>query len=700
MSVAKVRACSSPDAMMPEQKTVKPEKVGQDPLDNFIKQAIGKEPFLSFSGVGDNPVQWIQLLHALDQQGSSKVSKCSKADNGVGGREHSLELCNCLSSEINGVKEFVHPRKDAGAPPKEKKSTSEQLQTLKLPEAVVAFAQAAAKANDLPRWPLVSPSKVQLLKCDKCSREFCSSINYRRHVRVHRRSLNNDKDSSSNREFLAAFWDKLCLDEAKEIMSLTDVAIEEVAGSAIIRALSSWIRKPGFSYLPQKYVKAGATLLDVVQSKPSRFLMSSKELFDVLDEASEKTFLRAGTAMSLQKFVLNGEAGKIALEMKNLVACTSFLLEQKLVKAWLADKDAEALRCQKLLVEEEEAARKRQAGLLERKRTKKLRQKEQKAKDFTDADNRVHSPGTMEYTSGSTGTPSPRAPSESDLYAQEASIDQDPQSLEPTGSPDPVADTNFRLHVHTEDADQNMDHLKQMENCRRQPTVTCYLLSKPSRNFRSGFYSGQVPVAKSSISMKHGTHKDPKAATSANWNKIWTRKFRPDSEEAGSSDRVDREHRDQPVIIDNSEVLIGSISVTLGQSNDCCQDSSSPCCSHYQEKLVKPDSSMNDVNCSGARLWKPVACQDNCDYAIIRSDKRENKMDRHATGTAISPDQSCLASGGMDGAGSERCKDLLALHRSANLSGPLLFSVKDAEAFLAQNTMFNWFSALVCSSGG
>lgn len=150
MSVAKVRACSSPDAMVPEQKTVKPEKVGQDPLDNFIKQAIGKEPFLSFSRAGDSPVQWIQLLHALDQQGSSKVSNSSKADDGVGGREHSLEPWNCLSSEITGVKEFVHPIKDAGAPPREKKSTSEQMQTLKIPEAVVAFAQAAAKANGEP----------------------------------------------------------------------------------------------------------------------------------------------------------------------------------------------------------------------------------------------------------------------------------------------------------------------------------------------------------------------------------------------------------------------------------------------------------------------------------------------------------------------------------------------------------------------
>lgn len=72
---------------------------------------------------------------------------------------------------------------------------------------------------------------------------------------------------------------------------------------------------------------------DIVQAKPSRFPMSSKELFNVLDDASEKTFLCAGTAVSLQKFVFDGEAGKIAMEMKNLVACVSFLLEQKLV--WL-----------------------------------------------------------------------------------------------------------------------------------------------------------------------------------------------------------------------------------------------------------------------------------------------------------------------------------------------------------------------------
>ena len=97
----------------------------------------------------------------------------------------------------------------------------------------------------------------------------------------------------------------------------------------------------------------------------------------------------------MQKYIFDGEIGKNMLEAKNVVACTSFLLEQKLVilslkvstlprvgsakclirglclhviylcilnvkiKAWLADKDAEALRCQNLLVEEEEAAQRR-----------------------------------------------------------------------------------------------------------------------------------------------------------------------------------------------------------------------------------------------------------------------------------------------------------------------------------------------------
>lgn len=33
----------------------------------------------------------------------------------------------------------------------------------------------------------------------------------------------------------------------------------------------------------------------------------------------------------MQRYIFDGEAGKVGLESKNLVACTSFLVEQKLV---------------------------------------------------------------------------------------------------------------------------------------------------------------------------------------------------------------------------------------------------------------------------------------------------------------------------------------------------------------------------------
>ncbi|KAL4191483.1 hypothetical protein AMTRI_Chr07g30160 [Amborella trichopoda] len=433
MPLGKVSPSNISDAMKLESKVLKSEKEGQDSLDSFIRQAIGREPFLSFSRAGESPVQWIQLLHALDQQGPNKISKGSKDELEVDSKEYMRENCNGItsySSELNGIKDPVHYVKGSGSLGKGRKSQPEQVHPLKIPEAVVAFAQAA-KA-DLPGWPLLSPSKPQMHKCDKCSREFYSPINHRRHVRVHRRSLNIEKESGVNRDYLGTFWDKLSLDEAKEIVSFKNVVLEDVPGSSIVRALTSFIRKPSLSSLPHSYVKAGSALLDLVQAKLSRFPISSKDLFSLLDDASERTFLCAGTAISMQKFIFDGEAGKIGLELRNLVACTSFLVEQKLIKAWLTDKDAEALRCQKLLVEEEEAAQRRQAEILEKKRLKKLRQRELKAKDQADTDKVAEgfseegSTDPLDMTSSSSpgSTTNPGLPSLSDL-TNESGTDAD-----------------------------------------------------------------------------------------------------------------------------------------------------------------------------------------------------------------------------------------------------------------------------------
>ncbi|KAH0660554.1 hypothetical protein KY289_029302 [Solanum tuberosum] len=234
---------------------------------------------------------------------------------------------------------------------------------------------------DITGWSLSNPSNLKMQKCEKCSREFCSPINHRRHIRLHRRSLNSDKESQKYRDFLGAFWDKLSVDEVKEVVSLQDISLKETSGSALVQALATALGKPAIWSLPRVYIKAGSKLLEVIQAKPSRLPVTSEELFSILDDASERTFLCAGTAESVEKYVFDGEADKIGFDSKNLVACTSFLFEQKLVKACADEKNAEALRCQRLLFEEEEAAKKKHAEQLERKKVKKLRQKEQKARE-------------------------------------------------------------------------------------------------------------------------------------------------------------------------------------------------------------------------------------------------------------------------------------------------------------------------------
>ncbi|KAG6413970.1 hypothetical protein SASPL_126686 [Salvia splendens] len=44
-------------------------EVGNDSLDTFIRQAVGKEPLLPFPRTVDSSVPWIQLFQALDQPG-------------------------------------------------------------------------------------------------------------------------------------------------------------------------------------------------------------------------------------------------------------------------------------------------------------------------------------------------------------------------------------------------------------------------------------------------------------------------------------------------------------------------------------------------------------------------------------------------------------------------------------------------------
>ncbi|KAL5069847.1 hypothetical protein RYX36_020734 [Vicia faba] len=552
MPVAKLTASGTPNFMKPED--------GNDSLDTLIRQAIGKESFLSYPRAGDRPAQWIQLFHALEQQ------------------------------------------------------------------------------QEIPGWPVFSPAKVQILKCDKCTKEFCSPINYRRHKRVHHRLKKLDKDSKKNRDLLQAYWDKLSVEEAKEVVSFKNVMLEEVPGSSVIQALSTLRTQQGFYSFPHGYLRAGFALLDIVQSRPSSFPISSQKLFDILDDSSEKTFL-CGTAVSMQRHVFDGEAGKIGLEPKNLVACTSFLLEQKLVKAWLADKDAEALRCQKLLVEEEEAAQRRQAEILERKRQKKLRQKEQKARGRPENDTEVKESIS---TTGENVSPEEASLAACDFEASLAACDFEAHRADVVADhasplvtyhcPDTNVDSKSGFHC---DTDQNMEQWKSQRdaqpgydcdtdrnlerqtshrhNPRRTVAARRQGLPKSQRTIANGLYASQnSQKSKFGVIPKYGTNRDQRAAPIVNGGKVWSRKPKPETDAVVMKARLHKE----PDKIKNHEVLIGSVSVTLA---NCSQSEGNLVTSQAnslvgnladqnitQEKPIKPDSFQGGNNRSRSKLWRPV----------------------------------------------------------------------------------------------
>ncbi|PUZ69652.1 hypothetical protein GQ55_2G127000 [Panicum hallii var. hallii] len=544
-------------------------------------------------------------------------------------------------------------------------STSSQIQSMKVPDAVAAIAQAAAKANGetekyLPGWPLFSPPKVQLDKCTKCSREFCSSINFRRHTRVHRRTLKVDKDFPKNRDHLAAFWNKLTVDEASTVLSLSNIVVEGVTGSSILTTLSSWMCKPGYASLPMAYARAGSELLDLIQTKVSMQLpVSSNELFSVLDEASEKTFLCTNTAACIQKFLFDGEANKIATELKNVVACASYMLEQKLVEAWCADKAAEALRCQKLLVEEEEAAQKRQAELMERKRMKKLRQKEQRLKDLKDENVTIQLPEIMDDTACSPGIQSFKTISDPDPYEQEKS-----QYIE---FPAPVtSETGNGFNVDLSVEDVSCDSAPEMDKgvVLRKQVISRHHLGRTEKLAENSFVSGSAVASKQAALARPSTYRDANVCSSPNRNKTWARKV---PAEIGNQCPkhgldVDDEHNMAPS--KNSRVLIGSISVAIEDGSEHLNDSCS------KNDPAPPSSKI--VKHASVNVVRLVTHKENRNEGISNSDGNSAPADEN---------RSCFSSM-TDESSHSTCRS--ADFTEGEHLRRTMFSSKEATSFLSQ----------------
>ncbi|KAG0447176.1 hypothetical protein HPP92_028444 [Vanilla planifolia] len=115
----------------------------------------------------------------------------------------------------------------------------------------------------------------------------------------------------------ANFWDKLSVMQKSGV--LKGVNLEELSGSSVIKALTTWKRRPAiltFCHI----CMSGWTDYWTLFKHLLRISVTPHELFSVLDDASENTFLCAGTALSVQNphGVTGGNISKLVFPLKRL----------------------------------------------------------------------------------------------------------------------------------------------------------------------------------------------------------------------------------------------------------------------------------------------------------------------------------------------------------------------------------------------
>eukprot|EP00850_Spirogloea_muscicola_P014708 SM000107S14074 [mRNA] locus=s107:453402:457293:+ [translate_table: standard] len=306
--------------------------------------------------------------------------------------------------------------------------------------SVVALAQVSAKASTDPLgWPLsralatlsaaavaapAASASVQLEECKdpRCRaagrRRFCAPLNWRRHGRLHLKSHGDREDFRKDRPEIAAFLRRATPAQSAELLHLADTSIQGIKGGRVMAQVRLLLEvrdscdSTGEARGPlADHLRAGAALVEVVdagwagagsgaasiqeeggtkgaakgwQQWRSGSMLDAGGLLAALDCASEGTFLQCGTAaQALQRGIFAGPPGTppFGMDERNVVATLAFFLEHRLVQVWMGAREAEALRRQEALVEEEEAAQKKQSKQVQRKRSRRLRLKEQRGRE-------------------------------------------------------------------------------------------------------------------------------------------------------------------------------------------------------------------------------------------------------------------------------------------------------------------------------
>lgn len=242
------------------------------------------------------------------------------------------------------------------------------------------------------------------------------------------------------------------------------------------------------------------------------------------------------------------------------------------------------------------------------------------------------------------------------------------------------------------DTDQNMEtRQSQGHNRRRTMAARWQGLPKSQRTIANGFYASQnSQKSKLGVIQKYGTNRDQKAAPLVNGSKVWSRKPKPETNGVVLKARLHKE----PNKSKNQEVLIGSVSVTLGncsQSEGNLGASQADCLVENlaeqniaQEKPMKPGSFQGGNNRSTVKLWRPVSQHGTKDPLPLQSGGTEADVVYGKDGQNLSDENSlrlCNIDGGDIGFGNNS-------HIGAKVdSESFRLSSHAAKAFLAQSKL-------------
>ena len=348
---------------------------------------------------------------------------------------------------------------------------------------------------------------------------------------------------------------------------------------------------------------------------------------------------------------------------------------------------------------------------MEKRRKKKLRQKEHKAKEQkhgekVDAkegiDNTLETVPMLPAETSSLATAC-----DSDMPDPEKLSDQVPSSSEPFQHANSEVGLDSESGYSCECTGQNVERRMVQGSGRRHVVVSRWQLPpKSQRGVSNGFHSGlNSQASKLGAIQKHGIHRDSRPGPVANSNKIWSRKPKPEIDGEVLKARVLEEAINQPDQIKNHEVLIGSICVTLGNcgqegnnlaraGEDCLAEHQVPKKTDIQEKPINPDSSLQSgTNRSTIKLWRPVSRHGSKCPMPVQNGNAEYEVDATAEKDNDQlPKDGCIRSYAVyDNNGAAKNSVKVVAESICPQS-----CVHAAKAFLAQSKLFILLAMLLC----